>query len=180
MKGLCGCGCGASTVIASRNRRQRGWIKGQPVSYVWGHNPTIPFLQRIVRFWSMARLLPTSGWPDCIEWGNYTRRNGYGMYSAGILGETAAHRIAYILTFGPIPVGLEPDHLCRNRGCINPLHLEAVTRKVNARRGAKAKLTIALVAEIRASRESDRVWARRLGISRGAVNHARSGRTWSD
>jgi hypothetical protein len=46
-----------------------------------------------------------------------------------------AHRIAHELYKGPIPDGLEIDHLCRNRQCCNPDHLEAVTRRVNAKRG---------------------------------------------
>jgi len=46
-----------------------------------------------------------------------------------------AHRFVYELFVGPIPNGLEIDHLCRNRPCINPAHLEAVTCKENIRRG---------------------------------------------
>lgn len=46
-----------------------------------------------------------------------------------------AHIVAYELWFGPVPSPLELDHLCRNRACCNPAHLEAVTRSVNSRRG---------------------------------------------
>jgi len=46
-----------------------------------------------------------------------------------------AHRISYELLKGDIPEGLDLDHLCRNRGCVNPDHLEPVTRKENLLRG---------------------------------------------
>lgn len=46
-----------------------------------------------------------------------------------------AHRVAYELTHGPIPEGLVLDHLCRNRGCVNPAHLEPVTHRTNVLRG---------------------------------------------
>lgn len=178
-RGLCKCGCGKPTKLAGRNRADRGWVKGQPVPFIHGHNPTIPLFRRVANFWKMTSLLPESGWPDCIEWTGALSPGGYGHYTAGIFGEGMAHRIAYMLTFGLIPKGLEPDHLCRNRKCINPYHLEAVTRTVNVRRGARARLTESLASEIRASLESERVIARRLGVSRGAIQAVRSRRTWN-
>lgn len=46
-----------------------------------------------------------------------------------------AHRVAYQLLRGPIPAGLQIDHLCRQRSCVNPAHMEAVTQRVNILRG---------------------------------------------
>lgn len=46
-----------------------------------------------------------------------------------------AHRLVYELLVGPIPDGLQLDHLCRNRGCVRPDHLEPVTRRTNILRG---------------------------------------------
>jgi hypothetical protein len=52
---------------------------------------------------------------------------------------TYAHRVAYQYFVGEIPVGLEIDHVCRNRGCVNPEHLELVTRGENTKRANDAR-----------------------------------------
>jgi len=70
----------------------------------------------------------------CWQWTGCTVRLGYGRFSiAGV--PMAAHRAAYQLFVGPIPKGLDIDHLCRNPGCVNPSHLEPVTRRENTLRG---------------------------------------------
>lgn len=68
----------------------------------------------------------------CIEWAGRLWK-GYGLLGRGK--DRYAHRVAYREAYGEIPDGLELDHLCRNRRCVNPEHLEAVTHHVNLLRG---------------------------------------------
>lgn len=85
------------------------------------------------RFWSRV---DKSG--DCWLWlGGYSG-NGYGRFSPKRDKGVGAHRFAYESVVGPIPSGKEIDHLCRNRGCVNPAHLEVVTSKQNLLRGEGA------------------------------------------
>lgn len=81
------------------------------------------------RFWEKV---DCSG--DCWEWTAHIRGKGYGgFWKDGKM--MFAHRVAYELEVGKIPTGLEIDHLCRNRKCVNPHHLEPVTTRENVLRG---------------------------------------------
>ena len=82
----------------------------------------------------------------CWKWTACTRKDGYGQLSCGPAsdGHILAHRASYELHKGPIPEGLDLDHLCRNRWCVNPDHLEAVTRQVNCLRGEHPSIQIHL------------------------------------
>jgi hypothetical protein len=71
---------------------------------------------------------------DCWEWTGL-KAKGYGRVMINGHG-WQAHRLMFTIFFGPPPPTLEMDHLCRNRACINPLHLEPVSRQENARRAA--------------------------------------------
>lgn len=70
----------------------------------------------------------------CWEWTGANNARGYGQMWDGERVDYT-HRLAYQVFVGPIPIGLQIDHLCRNRCCCNPDHLEAVTQAVNSQRG---------------------------------------------
>jgi hypothetical protein len=67
----------------------------------------------------------------CWIWLGSKDRNGYGR----VFRNKLAHRHAFEIFVGAIPVALTIDHLCRNRACVNPLHLEAVSKRINTLRG---------------------------------------------
>lgn len=73
----------------------------------------------------------------CWPWLGGKITSGYGCIWSGMkeIGNLPAHRVVWELVFGPIPPGLVIDHLCHNRGCCNPSHLEPVPPRVNAIRG---------------------------------------------
>lgn len=82
-----------------------------------------------VRFW--AKVQKTD---SCWLWTGVTNPDGYGKFK--VAGKMVyAHRFAYELLVGPIPKGLQLDHLCRVRHCVNVGHLEPVTSRTNSLRG---------------------------------------------
>lgn len=81
-------------------------------------------------FW---KRVDTSG--SCWLWLGHIDSKGYGRIATWRNGTIFAHRLAYELTNGPIPVGLQIDHLCRVPACVNPDHLEPVTGRENTLRG---------------------------------------------
>ena len=86
--------------------------------------------ERTRRFW--ARVHKTE---SCWLWTGSQSAGGYGrMRWPGLPHAMCAHRISYLLSVGPIPEGMEIDHLCFNPRCVRPDHLEPVTSKENVRR----------------------------------------------
>jgi hypothetical protein len=81
-------------------------------------------------FFRYVRKIPGGCW----EWTGFKDSTGYGRISI-LSKRRSAHRLSYEHHLGPIPVGLVIDHLCRNPGCVNPLHLEPVTQTENIKRG---------------------------------------------
>lgn len=88
------------------------------------------------RFWGKVIPEPNSG---CWLWLGATSQ-GYGVFGLGNGVNVRAHCFSYEVERGPIPNGLDLDHLCRIRCCVNPDHLEPVTRAVNVARGLAPSL----------------------------------------
>lgn len=122
---------------------------------------------------------------DCWQWlGRVSPTTGYGKKQ--FHGRTLlAHRWMYEQLFGPIPDGMVINHLCSNRACVNPHHLEVTDQAGNARHGAAAVLTADQVREIKAE-FSTRKWgtgsrlARRYGVSSALIHDIWRGRAWRD
>lgn len=117
----------------------------------------------------------------CWLWTGGKNTSGYGQCSVG-RGTQVAHRIVYEALVGPIPNGLTLDHLCRVRHCVNPAHMEPVTKGENTRRGKAAKThcnrghplsgdnLVPLISGYRACKECARLRDLGVKIMRGRSN----------
>jgi HNH endonuclease len=86
------------------------------------------------RFWAKTSIEDRGYETPCLMWTAYRMPNGYARYAHE--GQACyAHRVVYETVVSPIPPGLTVDHLCRNRACVNPWHMEPVTNRVNILRG---------------------------------------------
>jgi hypothetical protein len=174
-EGLCECGCGRVPPIARRSRPHLGHVKGQPVPFCQGHGNT---LRRIGldRYAEMDLGYKT----PCWAWtGPLTAGTGYGYANINSR-RVGSHRAMYEHHKGLIPDGLELDHLCRVRHCVNPEHLEPVTRRENVRRGKRTKLTAGIVRTIRRSSESKQVLAAEFGVAVHQIYCVQTYRAWRD
>ncbi|WP_249139118.1 DNA (cytosine-5-)-methyltransferase [Actibacterium sp. MT2.3-13A] len=135
-----GAGKRCSVDGCDRDARKRGWCNahyqhwrkhGEP-----GSGPVnAPGETDHERFWSKVEKTES-----CWDWTAALNEKGYGIFWSNDQDRSVrAHRFAYEQIDGEIPDGLELDHLCRNRKCVNPAHLEPVTGKENTRRGNAGK-----------------------------------------
>lgn len=112
------------------NPHYRRYLKhGDPLTTLRPHLAEGTFEER---FWAKVDAMGV-----CWEWLAYKDKDGYGRFPVNGSGK-AAHRVAYELLIGPIPARMQLDHLCRNHGCVYPLHLEPVTPRENTLRGVNA------------------------------------------
>lgn len=135
---LCECGCGKPAPIAKANHASKGHVKGQPLRFILGHGGN-----HSLNVWSKIEVTPEGCW----RWTGAPNDSGYGTVSIRRR-SYKAHRHIYELFLGPIPEGLDLDHLCHNededcpggrgclhRRCVHPAHLEPATRRMNVLRG---------------------------------------------
>ncbi len=172
-RGFCWCGCGQRTKLAVITQRDRGDIKGQPVRYIIGHYG---------RRHGPEYVEEDRGYSTpCWMWQHGKNDQGYAQVQRG--GKAVyAHRFYYEREHGPIPEGMELDHLCRVHGCVNPGHVEPVSHAENMRRSARTKLTAGRVREIRrlaATGLSHREIARRFGVDNSHVSKIVLRKCWN-
>jgi HNH endonuclease len=156
---LCECGCGQPTRLAPRTYSRRGWVKGQPVRFVSGHNSRVvnpASLPGVGEKISAAkrgkpgkcgteasaykgppeeRFRKLVAEPDghgCHLWLG-TKDDGYGKFVLEGKRHVRAHRYAYALTRAPVDEDLCIHHLCGERACVNPDHLQPATRSLHSK-----------------------------------------------
>lgn len=124
------------------------------------------------RFWAKAEVRPDGCW----DWTGYRSENGYGRsWDTDLRKVTYAHRVAYRIAIGPIENGKHIDHLCRNRSCVNPAHLEAVSQRENTLRGAAPQIVAHIAGVcIRGHVASDNALRRTSGPRSGDVVYCRA------
>jgi hypothetical protein len=153
---------------------------------------TLGFAEASAHFWE--RVDQSAGPDGCWPWRAYCDpRTKYGRVAGWAT--PIAHRVAYILTTGTIPAGLDVCHHCDNPPCCNPAHLFAGTRSENlldasrkgrlntarGERSGQSKLTEAQVRAIRgrlAAGETHRAIAAAFGVSQPTITFIATGATW--
>lgn len=150
------CECGATRIKARGKcgKCYRRFLRAQPESLRDRRTP-------VERFWSKVDKTQT-----CWLWTGTATPKGYGQFAPHRV-HVYAHRYAYELMVGPIPEGLTIDHVaergCRSRRCVNPAHLEVVTRGENTRRADNKRTCAYCSLVITAQNMGRHVAARHLG-----------------
>lgn len=169
--GVCECGCGGQTTISPVTVRRDGYIKGEPRRFVRGHATRLQGPD--------YEVVDTGYRTPCWLWRKTLGTKGYGRIKTGRTSRPA-HVVYYEHAHGPVPTGLQLDHLCRQHACVNPEHLEPVTNAENCRRGLNTKLTVEQVHAIRTAPGRHRDVAERFGVVQSTVTAIKAQRLWKD
>lgn len=146
--GTCFCKCLEKTKLATSTGADDRSVKGMPQRYLRHHGNRLSPVEYIELMCSEVETIKT----PCWVW-QRALTQGYGKIAQpGYHSPRNAHCVYYERYVGPIPKGLDLDHLCRVRACVNPAHLEPVSRAVNIRRGDNGKLIESQVREIHQKR----------------------------
>lgn len=132
---ICKCGCGQTPPLATKTHRSRGWIKGQPLRFIHGHNTALrsPFRSLAERH---AFYVQMADGDACYVWTGTKNPKGYGVLGVGSRTDgtrrvVLAHRLAWELVKGPIQPGLDALHSCDNPPCVRFSHLFLGTQADN-------------------------------------------------
>lgn len=173
--GYCHCGCGQKTATIPASNRRRGLVRGEPMRFIQHHQ----------------RLLTDPGYTEdlltgCWLWRGTIGTAGYGIICRynrfGVRCDTA-HRFYYEQHREAIPADMQIDHLCKNKGCVNPNHMEVVTRTVNMRRRDFCKLDMDKAREIRnkyASGTTKAQLAREYEVAFMSITYIVRNETWKE
>src|SRR6185369_11327055 len=105
MNGQCECGCGGLAPLAKYSHARRGYVEGQPMRFIANHHRRKSPLEWLAK--DMGYKTP------CWVWQRAHSSNGYARACVGNAQTRDAHLVYYEKYKGPIPEGLELDHLCR-------------------------------------------------------------------
>lgn len=169
--GTCHCGCGGKTRIAKLTSTARYRRAGMPYRYLHGHDRC--------RSGNEFAVENRDYKSPCWIWKRHINSSGYGMMrdSAGTL--RASYAVYYENKFGKVPEGLQLDHKCRQRACVNPDHLDPVTHAINVARGASCTISSEKIRRVKVLLENGTRQievAAAVGISQSAVSDIKLGK----